>query len=118
MVVRTLIVASIIPAALAGCAAHPYRERLAACEARTFRTQVQRVTCLNDAETGGSFAATRAQRHRLRLGLAAKVDAGEITQAQADEQFSRYLQQLQENESRHRNAMAGVRGALIGAGVR
>jgi len=116
MTIRKVLLVFVLPMLGAGCAAHQFKERLAACEAQTFRTQVERVTCLNNIEAGMPYASIRAQRHNMRLALAAKVDAGEITQAQADEQFAQYIQQLQ--ESRHRNAMAGVRGALIGAGVR
>jgi hypothetical protein len=112
------LVHCLVAVLLGGCIAQQVQERRAACEAQTFRTQVERVRCLNDSEAGLPYAAVRAHRHNARLELAAKVDAGEITQVQADEQFSRYIKQLQESESRHRNAMAGVRGALIGVGIR
>lgn len=118
MTIRSAIAISTVSMLAAGCAVQQHQERLASCEAQGFRTQVERVTCLNNAEVGTTYPDIRARRHSMRLALAAKVDAGEMTQAQADEFFSRQILELQDEYNKRRNAMAGVQGALIGVRFR
>jgi hypothetical protein len=118
MHIRTVILILTLPTLLSGCIAHQYREQVSKCEAQMFQTQVERVTCLNNASETLPYPNRFAYRNTLRLGLAKKVDSGEITQAEAEARLAQYAQQVEEDQRRHRNAMAGVGGALVGAGAR
>jgi hypothetical protein len=58
-------------------------------------SRAARAQCLNDAEN--RYAPSSAGLHQqqaLRLDLAKKVDAGQITQAQADAQYQRGLSKI------------------------
>jgi hypothetical protein len=58
-------------------------------------TRAARAKCLNDAEN--RFVAsspTLRQQQALRMDLARKVDAGRITQAQADAQYTSGLRRI------------------------
>ncbi|WP_029074504.1 hypothetical protein [Kaistia adipata] len=61
----------------------------AAYDSGRITTRTARAKCINDAEN--RYAASSpglAQQQALRLDLARKVDAGKLTQAQADAQYA------------------------------
>lgn len=71
----------------------------AACQAAYNSGQISsraaRAQCINDAEN--RYAASSpglAQQQALRLDLARKVDAGQLTQAQADAQYERGMRRI------------------------
>jgi len=67
----------------------------AAYDSGRITTRADRAMCLNDAEN--RFAAGTPglrQQQALRLDLARKVDAGQITQAQADAQYASGMRRI------------------------
>jgi hypothetical protein len=135
---RVLMLGLALTFALSGCAstmqaqrAAQIRERMAAAKAEMaacvekrkagiFRTHVESATCVNDAQQrafsdiGYPYMDLVSSLSAARLRIAAQVDAGQITEAEAQARMMDAVAQVQ-NEERRRREEAAVENAAIRA---
>ncbi|MBZ6077501.1 hypothetical protein [Microvirga puerhi] len=109
--IRTIVLAAVLPLFLTACVTQQQREQVAACNAQTFKTNAEKVVCLNAAETSLS-----ADLKNKRLELARRVDTGQISLDEGNQLYR--AQVLEAREQQRRTANAGMMGAMIGAGIR
>lgn len=97
---------------------------MAACvekrKAGVFKTHVESATCINDAQRRAfidvrdPYMDLQSSLSAARLRVAAQIDAGQITEAEAQAKMMDAIAQVQ-NEARRRQEEAAVRNAAIRA---
>lgn len=97
---------------------------MAACvekrKAGVFKTRVESATCINDAQRRGfidvgyPYMDLQSSLSAARLRVASQIDAGQISEAEAQVRMMDAIAQVQ-NEARRRQEEAAVRNAAIRA---
>ncbi|MFC7397960.1 hypothetical protein ACFQU1_12240 [Chelatococcus sp. GCM10030263] len=111
------VTAAITLFVLAGCV-HPEAKRrieqAQACKAKTFTSSSDRAECIIAAEAGLPMDSLRVRRFAVLRALAQKVDAGEITQAEADREYENWLEDRRREERAKQMGRAAMFGAMAG----